>query len=223
RLKNYLTAEDAAIVEKAFRDRIGVLAPEAYPENSPSKSTIASEQGGSAGATPQSSPADAALDYESQKPGKRNERGKSIDDAGDPDVLKLRRSRDKGHLPFIAIQPCTVCGRQPCEAHHIGYAQPRALGRRVSDEFTVPLCRVHHRELHRQGDERAWWSKLNIDPMPIALRFWQHTRGISSAWQGNAEPQPSTVEKTVQNTPVEPTSVEMPSSTRTANLDSASR
>src|SRR5262249_10899282 len=114
RLKNYLTAEDAAIVEKAFRDRIRVLAPEAYPENSPSKSTIASEQGGSAGATPQSSPADAALDYESQKPGKRNERGKSIDDAGDPGVLKLRRSRDKGHLRFIAIQPCTVCGRQPC-------------------------------------------------------------------------------------------------------------
>jgi hypothetical protein len=227
RLKNYLTAEDAAIVEKAFRDRIGVLAPEAYPENSPSNSTIASEQGGpqlqSAGATPQSSPADAAPDYESQKPGKRNEGGKSINDAGELGVLKLRRSRDKDHLRFIAIQPCTVCGRQPCEAHHIRYTQPRALGRRVSDEFTVPLCRVHHREVHRQGDERAWWSKLNIDPMPIALRFWQHTRGISTAWQGKAEPQPSTVEKTVQNTPVEPASAETPSSTRTANLDSASR
>ena len=194
RLKNYLTAEDAAIVEKAFRDRIGVLATEAYPENSPSKATIASEQGGpqlqSAGA-----PADAALDYESQKPGKRNEEGKSIDDAGEPGVLKLRRSRDKDHLRFIKVQACTVCGRQPCEAHHIRHAQPSALGRRVSDEFTVPLCRVHHRELHRQGDERAWWSKLNIDPMPIALRFWQHTRGISTAWQGKAEPQPSTVEK----------------------------
>jgi hypothetical protein len=60
--------------------------------------------------------------------------------------------------------------------------------------LTVPLCRVHHRELHRQGDERAWWSKLNIDPMPIALRFWQDTRGISTAWQGKAEPQPSTVD-----------------------------
>ena len=167
--------------------------------------------------------ADAAPDYESQKPGKRNEGGKSINDAGELGVLKLRRSRDKDHLRFIAIQPCTVCGRQPCEAHHIRYTQPRALGRRVSDEFTVPLCRVHHREVHRQGDERAWWSKLNIDPMPIALRFWQHTRGISTAWQGKAEPQPSTVEKTVQNTPAEPASAETPSSTRTANLDSASR
>ena len=96
-------------------------------------------------------------------------------------LVKPRRSRDKDHLRFIAIQPCTICGRQPCEAHHIRYAQPRALGRRVSDEFTVPLCRVHHRELHAQGDERAWWGRSKIDPMPIALRYWQHTRGISGS------------------------------------------
>jgi hypothetical protein len=46
----------------------------------------------------------------------------------------------------------------------------------VSDEFTVPVCRIHHRELHRFGDEAAWWQKLNIDPLPVALRLWQHTR-----------------------------------------------
>jgi hypothetical protein len=45
----------------------------------------------------------------------------------------------------------------------------------VSDEFTVPVCRIHHRELHRSGDEAAWWQKLNIDPLPVALRLWQHT------------------------------------------------
>src|SRR5262249_37558998 len=50
------------------------------------------------------------------------------------------------------------------------------LGRRVSDEFIVPVCRVHHRELHRSGDEAAWWRRLNIDPLPIALRLWQQTR-----------------------------------------------
>ena len=93
---------------------------------------------------------------------------------------KPRRSRDKDHLRFISRQPCTVCGRQPCEAHHIRFAQPSALGRRVSDEFTVPLCRVHHRELHRIGNERSWWDQLNIDPVPIALRFWQQTRGVAS-------------------------------------------
>jgi hypothetical protein len=36
--------------------------------------------------------------------------------------------------------------------------QPRALGRKVSDEYAVPLCRTHYREVHRQGDEAAWWA-----------------------------------------------------------------
>jgi hypothetical protein len=46
----------------------------------------------------------------------------------------------------------------------------------VSDEFMVPVCQVHHRELHRSGDEAAWWRRLNIDPLPVALRLWQQTR-----------------------------------------------
>ena len=45
----------------------------------------------------------------------------------------------------------------------------------------MPLCRVHHRELHRHGDERAWWNKVNIDPLPVALGFWQQTRGVFPA------------------------------------------
>ena len=71
---------------------------------------------------------------------------------------------------------CLVCGRVPSDPHHLTFTQPRALGRRVSDEFIVPVCRVHHRELHRSGNEVAWWRKLNIDPIPIALRLWQQTR-----------------------------------------------
>jgi hypothetical protein len=54
--------------------------------------------------------------------------------------------------------------------------QPRALGRRVSDEFAVPLCRTHHRALHRSGDEAAWWTSTDLDPVSIAQRLWQHTR-----------------------------------------------
>jgi hypothetical protein len=120
-------------------------------------------------------------------------------------LVKPRRSRNKDHLRFITIQPCTVCGRQPCEAHHIRYAQPRALGSKVSDEFTVPLCRLHHRELHRQGDERAWWDKLNIDPMPLALRFWQETRRGTPAGVGKAEP-PSPASHSSQRMNAESTS-----------------
>jgi hypothetical protein len=54
--------------------------------------------------------------------------------------------------------------------------QPRALGRKPSDEFVVPLCRVHHRAVHRAGDERAWWKQAGIDPLKVARKLWQHTR-----------------------------------------------
>ena len=84
----------------------------------------------------------------------------------DKSVLALpepRRIRDKDHLKFVAKQSCLICGRQPSDAHHLRFAQPRALGRKVSDEFTVPLCRGHHREVHRRGDEAAWWKDVGVD------------------------------------------------------------
>ena len=73
-------------------------------------------------------------------------------------ISEPRRHRDKAHLKFVASQPCLVCGRSPADAHHLRFTQPRAMGRKVSDEFTVPLCRTHHRDNHRFGDEQAWWD-----------------------------------------------------------------
>ena len=70
-----------------------------------------------------------------------------------------RRLRDKNHRKFVSKQPCLICGRQPSDAHHLRFAQHRALGRKVSDEFIVPLCRCHHREVHRSGDETSWWRE----------------------------------------------------------------
>jgi hypothetical protein len=83
--------------------------------------------------------------------------------------------RDKAHVRFVSKQPCLVCGRQPADAHHLRFAQSAALGRKVSDEFTVPLCRVHHRELHRCGDEVEWWSKCAVDPLGMASVLWAQT------------------------------------------------
>ena len=70
-------------------------------------------------------------------------------------IAEPKRLRDKAHLRFVASQPCLVCGRQPCDPHHLRFAQPRAIGLKVSDEFTVPLCRGHHRQLHQAGNEVA--------------------------------------------------------------------
>ncbi len=88
-----------------------------------------------------------------------------------------RRIRDKDHLRFVASQPCLVCGRSPGHAHHVRYAQPRAMGRKVSDEWTVPLCATHHRALHTVGDEEKWWKERQIDPITHAEKLWRRRWG----------------------------------------------
>ena len=89
-----------------------------------------------------------------------------------------RRLRDKGHLKYVATQPCLICGRSPADAHHLRFTQPRAMGLKVSDEFTVPLCRVHHRDVHSVGDEVAWWERRAIDPLATSRVLWVSTRRI---------------------------------------------
>ena len=90
-------------------------------------------------------------------------------------IRKEVRRRNKAHLAFVGVQPCLVCQRSPCDAHHLKFAQPRSLGRKVSDEFTVPLCRDHHLDLHRHGNEIAWWANLQIAPTEVARDLWQTT------------------------------------------------
>jgi hypothetical protein len=95
-------------------------------------------------------------------------------------IAEPKRLRDKAHLRFVASQPCLVCGRQPSDPHHLRFAQPRALGLKVSDEFTVPLCRGHHRQLHQAGNEVAWWEGLKINALPTAKGLWEQTRPKSA-------------------------------------------
>jgi hypothetical protein len=91
-------------------------------------------------------------------------------------VAAPRRYRSREHLRYVMQQPCLVCGRKPADPHDLRYMQPRALGRKASDEFAVPLCRGHHRAAHRAGDERAWWKAAGIDPIKIARKLWKETR-----------------------------------------------
>jgi hypothetical protein len=92
------------------------------------------------------------------------------------------RRRNKAHLKFVAAQPCLVCGRRPSDPHHLRFAQVQALGRKVSDEFTVPLCRTHHRELHQTGDEVQWWETWDrdVDPLEIAKGLWEQSLNRTS-------------------------------------------
>ena len=86
------------------------------------------------------------------------------------------RIRDKEHLRYVASQPCLLCSATPSDAHHLRFAQPRAMARKVGDEFTVPLCRAHHSELHNSGNEAAWWHDMGIEPLEIAGQLWNETQ-----------------------------------------------
>jgi DNA recombination protein Rad52 len=91
-------------------------------------------------------------------------------------ISEVKRLRSKEHLRYVARQPCVICGRTPSHAHHIRYAQPKGLALKVSDEFTVPLCAIHHSQNHTTGDEKRWWEEHKIDPFPIAEGLWKHSQ-----------------------------------------------
>jgi ERF superfamily len=111
-------------------------------------------------------------DEPERPPRQRGRRRRSVIDKSVLALSAPRRIRDREHVRLVAKQPCLVCERRPADAHHLRFAQSPALGRKVSDEFTVPLCRGHHREVHHCGDEAAWWNKAGLDPTVTARALW---------------------------------------------------
>jgi hypothetical protein len=127
--------------------------------------------------------ADQPTIAEQPKTLKRSPKGRDRATRVNKTILALpvvRRIRDREHVKSVAKQPCLVCGRRPADAHHLRFAQPPTLGRKVSDEFTVPLCRGHHREVHRCGDEAAWWNKTGIDAAAAARALWLKSHPLPS-------------------------------------------
>ena len=131
-----------------------------------------------------------------EQPGapRRRRRGRDRATGVNKTVLALpvpRRIRDREHVKSVAKQPCLVCGRRPAEAHHLRFAQPASLGRKVSDEFTVPLCRGHHREVHGCGDETAWWNNMGIDPTGSARALWLKSHPLPSVAGSKLQNEPN--------------------------------
>ena len=163
--KNALQTADAQLIEDAFGKKLTELVPfserrsEDFGAQTPLQSEPLSQSSFVAGAPALAAAQALGFEHYVVTP-------------------KPRRLRDKRHREFVAAQPCVVCGRQPSDAHHLRFTQPRALGRKVSDEFTVPLCRTHHREVHRAGKEPQWWAKLDIEPLAIADKFWAQSHPL---------------------------------------------
>jgi hypothetical protein len=151
--KNQLVTADAQHVEEAFATKLGILPPE-------------NAKAGEATTT--------FMESLPEKP-----RTPKIDKSvlGFPEP---RRIRDRGHIRHVMKQSCLICGRRPSDPHHLRLAQSRALGRKASDEFTVPLCRTHHREIHHCGDECSWWGNTGIDPLAAARALWLETHPLTT-------------------------------------------
>jgi len=158
-VKNSLTAADAAHIEEAFPTKRAVFATHAVDGPGIRQETQC----------PQTR-------HQSDR-GKKQRRSSLIDKS----MLALpepRRVRDREHVRYVTQQSCLICGRRPSDAHHLRFAQNRALSRKVSDEFTVPLCRGHHREVHWSRNEAAWWMNSGIDPTMTARALWLQTHPL---------------------------------------------
>jgi hypothetical protein len=166
--KNTLIPPDALEVEARFARRIAVL------EGSLLEASLIEERSLEGAPTGDSASKRPDQDLVGQSPAPDPIPARSLRQRVAERPIRLR---DKEHRKFVAGQPCLLCGRIPADPHHLRFAQPRALGRKVSDEFTVPVCRLHHQELHRRGDEAAWWGEAHIDPIPIALALWRQSHG----------------------------------------------
>ena len=161
--KNQLSATDAQQVEEAFAAKLAVIQA-------------------------QSAKSDDVLSYQSlaEQTGAATQINKSVLVFPEP-----RRIRDRDHIRHVIKQPCLLCGRRPSDPHHLRFAQSSALGRKVSDEFTVPVCRAHHREIHRCGDEESWWRNTRIDALAAARALWLETHPLPRAEAAAANNEPT--------------------------------
>jgi hypothetical protein len=186
--KNSLIAADARLVEDGFERRLSELAA-TEGTAAAGKPSLSTDVGRVA-----DTPVAQRVVHESGAATDAGKAGESTSTTSvDKSVLAIaapRRYRNREHLRTIIKQPCLVCGRRPSDPHHLRFAQPKALGRKASDEFTVPLCRMHHREVHRAGDERAWWKAAGIDPLKIARELWKEARVNEGKIPSGIPPQP---------------------------------
>ena len=179
--KNTLTTADANVMEEAFQAKIEAV--QQIEDESPGLKSHGGDRADNPDTQPVLNPIKSHSDPATENLTDLNgPKSATVQDGhAAVGIIKPVRRRDKAHRDFVCSQPCLLCGRRPSDAHHIRFGQPRALGRRVSDEFTVPLCRVHHRDLHRHTDEKKWWEAVKIKPMEIAQKLWRQTRGDSSS------------------------------------------
>ena len=86
----------------------------------------------------------------------------------------LRAYHSEARVEWMRQQPCSGCGRGPCETHHITTG---GVGRKADYHLTIPLCAGCHRAWHQLGWVtvcREW----DLNPLTEARRIqalWRET------------------------------------------------
>lgn len=84
--------------------------------------------------------------------------------------------RSEEYLAFVRRHPCLVCKR-PADSHH-AFGR-KGAGMKSSDYTTVPLCRVHHIELHLTH-RVAFEAEYDVDLFEVAYNLLH--RYLTGAW-----------------------------------------
>lgn len=81
---------------------------------------------------------------------------------------EINRVRDKDHLRYVAAQPCLLCSATPSDAHHVRFAQPRAMGRKVGmttrSRFAASTIATSMIAATRRRGGMTWGSSRSRSP-----------------------------------------------------------
>lgn len=85
---------------------------------------------------------------------------------------RSERWRSQAHCNFVRQHECCVpgCVERPIEVAHVRRGSDGGMGKKPSDWNTLSLCRDHHAEQHRLG-EQSFEKRHGIDMRRLADMF----------------------------------------------------
>jgi len=88
---------------------------------------------------------------------------------------KRKRWENETYTRWVKSQACACCGKQADDPHHIiGHGQG-GMGTKAHDLFVIPLCRMHHDELH--ADTRRFEENYGSQ-IELLFRFLDHSIAV---------------------------------------------
>lgn len=94
---------------------------------------------------------------------------------------KADRLRSQKRMQAARDLGCSICKNPIADAHHLRTAgHMRAMSLKNGDDFTIPLCRKHHDELHAFGDEKLFLALNGVDVVRILQQLNGGSDDVSS-------------------------------------------